>query len=442
MIAVRNSYLFLALVIAALPQCCLNATGLDSTASAQPDAAPVSGQRPLMHQAYVWQRSWNSSVRDAIHLYGSQFDRLVALKAEVSWKSGQPQLVRVLIDYETLRTAHTSVGFALRIGPYPGPFSSDDSASRFLSELAAASIAEAKANQLALTELQIDFDCAESKLDGYRIWVEALRQKISPLPLVITALPAWLNQPAFKRLIAAVDGYVLQVHSLERPKSPDAPFKICDPAAAQRAVERAAQLGSPFRVALPTYGYVIAYDRQGHFIGLSAEGPRKSWPEDAQLREVQTNPKEVAELVQGWSTNRPAALKAIIWYRLPISEDTLNLRWPTLAAMMAGRSPRESLRVETRRVESGLVEVSLENNGELDLSSRLAIEVRWSREGGMRLVAGDGLRGFELVEGGPATVQLQTKSQPCRLPAGEKQVIGWLRFNEDREAQFETKVVK
>jgi len=89
-----------------------------------------------------------------------------------------------------------------------------------------------------------------------------------------------------------------------------------------------------------------------------------------------------------------------------------------------------------------LVEINLENNGELDFSSRLAIEVRWSREGGMRLVAGDGLRGFELVESGQATVKFQTKSQPCRLPAGEKQVIGWLRFNEDREAQFETKVVR
>lgn len=83
---------------------------------------------------------------------------------------------------------------------------------------------------------------------------------------MITALPAWLNQPAFKRLISAVDDYVLQVHSLERPNSPEAAFTICDPAAARRAVERAAQFAVPFRVALPTYGYAIAYDRQGHFI--------------------------------------------------------------------------------------------------------------------------------------------------------------------------------
>jgi len=41
------------------------------------------------------------------------------------------------------------------------------------------------------------------------------------------------------------------------------------------------------------------------------------------------------------------------------------------------------------------------------------------------------------VEGGPSTVKFQTRIQPWRLPAGEKQVIGWLRLSEDREVQIE-----
>jgi hypothetical protein len=40
----------------------------------------------------------------------------------------------------------------------------------------------------------------------------------------------------------------------------------------------------PFRVALPTYGYVLAFDRNDKFIRLSAEGPAKEWPDGAQLR--------------------------------------------------------------------------------------------------------------------------------------------------------------
>jgi hypothetical protein len=204
-------------------------------------------------------------------------------------------------------------------------------------------------------------------------------------------------------------------------------------------VTRAGALNLPFRVALPTYGYLLAFDRQGRFVGLSAEGPLKTWPEGVQLREIRTDPLAMADLVRGWLTDRPPAMQGILWYRLPESEDTLNLRWPTLHAIMSARAPRESFRAASRRVESGLVEISLENNGELDISSRLAVEVRWSRTSSTRLVAGDGLRGFELVDGGPFTAQFQTKTQSWRLTAGEKQVIGWLRLSEDREVQIEVK---
>ena len=82
------------------------------------------------------------------------------------------------------------------------------------------------------------------------------------------------------------------------------------------------------------------------------------------------------------------------------------------------------------------MEINLVNDGELDISSRLAVEIRWQNA---RLVAGDGLRGFELVEGGPSTVRLQTGSHPRRLGAGEQWTIGWLRFNQDVEVQLEIK---
>ncbi|MCX6925255.1 MAG: DUF3142 domain-containing protein, partial [Verrucomicrobia bacterium] len=226
-------------------------------------------------------------------------------------------------------------------------------------------------------------------------------------------------------------------HSLDRPRGIDAPFTLCDPAAARRAVERAAQFQIPFRVALPTYGYLVAFDDGGSFLGLSAEGPGKRWPAGVRIKEMRANPIEIAQLVQTWATNRPAVMRGIIWYRLPVATDALNWRWPTLEATMAGRAPRESIRAEPRRVEPGLVEVSLVNDGELDISSRLAVAVRWSRQGGVRLVAGDGLQGYELLDGGPSSVIFQSKATLWRLPAGEKQVIGWLRLSEDREVQIE-----
>ena len=441
-------------------------------------APHVSG--PLSHEVYVWQRSWTEPVRNAVAQHATYFSEICVLKAEVSWKDKKPQVVRVSPHYATLARTQRPIGIALRIGPYAGPFvapadfglrgqsrpsgsdpalvaisqtsdtkapsplrsagaaqdASGEAITLFLCDLAASLVAEARSNHISLTELQIDFDCAESELAGYRVWVEAIQQRVAPLPVTITALPSWLDSRAFKQLAIVATNYVLQLHSVERPRHFEAPFTLCDPRAAQRAVESAGRIGVPFRVALPTYGYVLAFDVGGKFLGLSAEGSRPNWPTNAQLREVHSDPLKLAALVQHWTARRPAAVRGVIWYRLPTIVDNFNWRWPTLGAIVAARVPREVLRVHTRRVESGLVEISLANEGELDISSRLAVEVRWSNA---HLVAGDSLRDFELAESGASAARFQTRSQPGRIRAGETLVLGWLRFNRDCEVRCELK---
>ncbi|MDB6064305.1 MAG: hypothetical protein JWR26_513 [Pedosphaera sp.] len=403
-------------------------------------AGTEADRASLTQEVYVWQRAWNGPVREAVAQHGARFAGLIPLSAEVVFQREQPQVIRVPLDYATLKAAHCPVGLALRIGPYRDAFASEGAVTTLLTDLAFSMVERAKTNGMEPTELQIDFDCAESKLDGYRIWVEAIRRKVAPVPVVITALPAWLNQKSFARLIQSADGYVLQVHSLEKPKNLKSmtSFSLCDPGAAKRAVERAGRLGKPFRVALPTYGYLLAFAPEGAFVGLSAEGPAKDWPQGAQLREVRSSPVEMAGLVDDWSTNHPAAMTGIIWYRMPISLDSLNWSWPTFFAVLDGRSPRENVRVEVRRPESGLVEISLINEGEADLSSRPVVEIRWQKG---RLVAADGLRDFEVVDAGPNTLQLRAKSTitHSRLTPGERQAMGWLRFNEEVEVQIETK---
>jgi len=402
------------------------------------DAREAAGSTNLTHEAYVWQRAWSTPVRRAVQQHGTNFHQLVALAAEVSWAANAPKVVRIALDYPTLAHAGCPIGLALRVGPYPGPFATNDAAAALLAKLAAALLAEARSNHLAPRELQLDFDCAEAKLEGYRKWVQAIRQQVAPTPLVITTLPSWFKQPALKDLLKTADGFVLQVHSLEKPRDAVTPFTLCDPAMARRAVQRAGEFGLPFRVALPTYGYLVAFDPQGRFAGISAEGPLPSWPATYTLREVESEPLEMAALTQYWSSNRPPAMVGILWYRLPVIVDNLNWRWPTLSAMLAARSPRESVRAGSRRVEPGLVEINLVNDGDLDFSSRLAIEVRWQRA---RLVASDGLGGFEPVVGNPSTVKFQNRSQPRRLPAGEQLVIGWVRLTEDREVELEIRKV-
>lgn len=387
----------------------------------------------MPQDGYVWQRAWTPQVLDSISKHATNFTELIALHAEVTWKDGEPSVVRVPLNFDALRNSGCKIGLALRIGQFGGPFAADDERTRFLIRVARSLLAETRTNQLFASEVQIDFDCAESKLDGYRVWVTTIRDAIKPTPLTITTLPSWLKHPAFKHLVAATDGYVLQVHSLERPKSPDTPFALCDTDVARRSVESAGRSGIPFRVALPTYGYVFAFDPTGRFIGLSAEGPSRNWPEGSLLRQARAQPDALSRLVNDWAANRPEALRGIIWYRLPVPGEKLNWSWPTLAAVMAGRVPVAKLRRELRKPQPGLTQIDLINEGDGDYEGAVQIKVRWSDA---RLIASDGWSGFESAEDGPNVLLFGIRN--LRLSPGECRQIGWLRLDKEAEAQIET----
>ena len=387
---------------------------------------------PLPHDVYVWQRAWNDPVREAVIHHATNFETLVVLGAEVTWKDKVPQTTRVALDYPTLRNAHRPVGLALRIGPSAGPFRSNDTVALALASVAKSLIVEAVTHQVRVSELQLDFDCAESKLDGYRVWVETIRERIRPVPLVITALPSWLRQRAFARLAAASDGFVLQVHSLERAKGFDTPFTLCDPAAARRYVEQAGKLNMPFRVALPTYGYYVAFDAKDTFIGLAADGPSIKWPNGTRVREMRTDAAEMAKLVAFWNTNRPAALRGFIWYRLPIENENLNWRFSTLGVVLSGRVPQADLKVESHFPEPELVEVILRNDGSADFQNAFSVRVQTRSA---RVLAADALGGFDLGKHGGGDVLFQTRELVLR--AGEQRKIGWLRTNKKAEVELE-----
>jgi hypothetical protein len=381
------------------------------------------GPAPLSHEAYVWQRAWTPSVIGAVRDRATNFTALMPLHAEVSGTQPRGRVMRVPLDFTTLRRAGCRIGLALRIGPYPGPFGPQDARTLQLADLAASLVREASSNGVSVAELHLDFDCAESRLAGYQLWVEVIRARVRPVAVVITALPSWLRHAGFASLAAAADGYVLQVHSLQRPEGVDRPFQLCDPREARAALARAAVLGRPFWVALPTYGYQVAFDGRGRFIGLSADGPTPRWPEDTQLREVRADPREMAALVSEWMSARPPAMRGVIWYRLPIPHELLNWPWATLSTVMSGHVPAAALRVETRRSAAGLIELDLVNQGSASWLQAARVRVHW-RDG--QWIAGDGLNGYELSELDARTVRLA--SEHARVDPGERRPIGWMRF--------------
>lgn len=392
--------------------------------------APARAHGPLRQEVYVWQRSWGESAPAALGPASARVDGFTALAAEVSWEDDVYRAVQVPLDYAALQATGRPVGLALRLGPYPGPFQAEGAPISRIADLALDIVKTARRSGLAVRELQIDFDCAEAKLAGYRVWVEAIRKRIAPVPVVITVLPSWLKRSDFKTLVRAASGFVLQVHSLEPPRGPDAAFTLCDPAQSRQWIEAAGKMGAPFRVALPTYGYLMAFDPGGKLAGLLAEGPAPLWPVGTRLREVRADPAAMAGLVQALTKDRPAHLEGVIWYRLPVPGDSLNWPWPTLVAVMAGRPPRSRLLAEAQKTGASLVDVWLKNEGETD-EAAVAIVVRWT---GAELVAGDGLRGFTLVRSMNG-VELRRPDLPGapRLSPGETWPVGWLRFDRETE---------
>jgi hypothetical protein len=383
---------------------------------------------PLSQDVYVWQRVWTEAVAQAVGEAPVQsrgrIREVVPLAAEVAFRNGQPTVIRPALNYDALKKA-PSCGLALRIAPYAGPFSKDDAIGRYLQKLACTLVNDARKSGCQVTELQVDFDCAESKLEGYRVWVSVIREALAALPepvvISITVLPSWMNRPEFGSLVREAGRYVLQVHSAELPQAGEEPV-LCDPARARRWVDRAAAFGVPFRVALPTYTSLVAVSPAGKVVGVSNEGTHPAWPADARTLTARSNAPELAQLVREWTRRRPAAMTGMIWYRMPVSSDRMNWRWPTLAAVMEGREPRGSMRLEASPGNPS--DIRLVNEGERDESIPRRVRVRWE---GAALISSDALNGFALENAANHAIFTSNSGREVLAP-GESRVIGWLRL--------------
>lgn len=383
---------------------------------------------PLTHSAYIWQREWTDRIRDALQRHQPLIAEWAALAAEVEFRADAgPRVARVALDHAALRDSGRPISFAIRVAPYSGSFDRTRPESRFLLELAGDILRNARQHGIEPAALHLDFDAATRQLDGYRLWLEALREAIAPTPLVFTALPTWLNSAAFVRLAQAAASYVLQVHSWEAPKTPDQSLTLCDPESAQRAIVKASRLNRPFQVALPTYGYRAWFDGQNRLLGLSAEGPALTAAGHAQVREVRADPVEIAGLVN-WLNSQPfESLRGVIWYRLPLPGDRLSWNERTWQTVMLGQAPAAKTELKLEKSSAGLVEVTLQAAGNADSLLNQPVRLDWRQA---HLVAADGLAGFTLQRIGPDALRLQPPAPPpLRLAPGQQILIGWLRFD-------------
>ncbi|MDB6140804.1 MAG: hypothetical protein JWO94_3876 [Verrucomicrobiaceae bacterium] len=400
------------LKLAAVLPCLLAITACDR----QPAAS-------LPQRAYVWQREWTPAVSAAVTQASPRLAGLIIFGAEITWRDGKIKPVHCLIDWKTLRELHKPVAIAMRIAPWPGPFDNASSTEELVKQ-AKALLQKAELEKVECAELQIDFDCAQRKLEGYALWLKALRSAVKPVRLVITALPAWLDEKALPALLVETDGWVLQVHSA-MPEAPGAQVATCDPERARRWVAKAVKLHRPFEVALSTYSAQAGYAPDGKLVGLALDGIQPSWPAGTRIMQFDSDAAALTQLTNEWQALRPTGMQGILWYRLPVATDQRNWRWPTFAAVIEGRPPSHHLSVRTEGEE--LLDLSVVNDGEADEDLKgVRVRVTWEGAGPL---ASEALPGWTLNIENSQSLIISSLAQTQRLPPGAHRSMGWLRFD-------------
>lgn len=393
---------------------------------------PLPGEPVVLgHECYVWQRLWNEDLRDSIQLADEDVQGFTVLAAEIDVRPGREKKQIMSVDYSFLSSLAVPVGIAIRINPYSGPFDRTAPASQTILGVIEDVLEKARSEAFYPVEIQIDYDCAESKLAGYGQWIRTIQQAFPDYPVVITALPSWMKHRQFKKLVQSCDGYILQVHSLERPETIEDEVVLCDPHRAVKWVRQADRIGVPFRVALPTYGYHVAYDTQGQFKGLSAEGAMPAWKENARIKTVLSDPKKIAAMIQEIQTISPKNLSGLIWFRLPVQSDQLNWQWHTLQRVIRNQPLCEQVEVLLEWPQSGLAEIYLINSGDVDNTDALTVWLEYDGD----CLAADGVSGYSVREVDNGHLQISGEHQVPfhRLHAQQKLKIAWCRFGTETE---------
>jgi hypothetical protein len=353
------------------------------------------------------------------------------LVAEMQWKKGAPEIRRITPDWTAVRGLRKPPGVVVRIFPSMAGTHWNSRAVDALAGLLDELAVECTTNGAAGGDVQLDYDCPESKLGEYgRLIVELKRRQPGRL-LTITALPSWLRHAEFALIAREVPGYVLQVHSLHLPQSRSGLATLCDASEARAAVRGAAELRVPFRVALPTYSCVVQFDAAGKVSEVFAEDLPSGFPQtDTPYIVLDSDAFECQELLAEWKEG-PDQLKAVIWYRLPVKSDRLNWDWSTLQKLCRREPLRRGWVAEAMLTPELHHEIVLRNTGDApdDLPPLVSLH---AKEG--RIAASDGLRGYsaEGLPDGSLRLRLAQPVAHARAPAGTQLRIGWCRTATER----------
>lgn len=384
--------------------------------------APVPAPRavPLVHSAYVWKQGWDMrTVGDLRQMtIPDELTEMNVLVGECGLSSGR-RAVRP--PWKELAAHRRKLSLSVRIGTRKAVDKAGDLDLAEGFDLLLSGLADARAAEIAVASLQVDFDCPERLLAGYADAIRALKAKAAGLPVTITALPAWLDADGFAELITAADGWTLQLHGTSRPKL-GSPHALFASDAALRWTRQALGFGRPFRVALPTYAYLACFGKYGEYLGMHAE--QSGFPSGTiQTMLLPAEPAQIRAYLSALADARFERVTGVDWFRLPFPGDRQNWTMQGLDDVLAGREMTTGLEIIGSQ-KGGLYDVAVTNSGEHPVALP-SVRLEWSD--GL-LLGLDATYAWQASAKG-ASVTFSTRPFREFLAPGERRVVGWVRID-------------
>jgi hypothetical protein len=385
--------------------------------------APHPRTTPLTHSAYVWRQGWNAEAVAGLADCGlpEKLSALNVLVGECGLSSGR-RAIRP--PWKELSGHGRAISLSVRIGTRKAIASQDDVD---LSEgfgLLLSGLAEAKAADVEVKSLQIDFDCPERLLRAYADEIKMLKTKSGGLPLTITTLPAWLDADGFDELIKTTDGWTLQLHGTSRPKL-GRDNRLFSAELAETWTRRAMRFGRPFNVAVPTYAYLACFGKRGEYLGMRAE--QSAFPAGTvRTLQLPADPAEVARFL-GWLDDEACArVVGVDWFRLPLPGDRQNWTMKGLEEVIAGRMITGQVDIITEQ-RGGLYDISVRNRSERPLPLP-SLHIGWEQGD---IVGADATYAW-LMKPGRRSLTFAQHDVTELLGPGESRVVGWLRLTAEQ----------
>lgn len=359
---------------------------------------------PLDQQLYVWQRRWTSAHDAALRDSRADFSTLRVLALQAFPRAGWS---RARIDPLLLKRDGRPLIAVIRLDGQLQSLDQDEVAAQVQQV-----VSDWQEKGLTVSGVEIDHDAGSARLPAYREFLMHLRAVLPvSLPLSITALPAWLDNPELPALLSTVDSSVLQVHAVSDPRR-----GLFDPDLAWQWANAWSRVTvKPFYLALPAYGVALLPESNGAPLVES----EVTIDHGGNRRELLADPQQLSKLGTRLRNDPPAHLAGLLWFRLPLPNDRRAWSLTTLRAVAQGNALDSKLKLKLS-AQDDLYDIGIRNQGNLDSAwpERVTLAVQGCE-------GADALAGYSLQQ--RPDLLTFTRVRDGRIAAGGQRAIGWAR---------------